>query len=89
MPERRLAIRDRKAGDLLAAMEKDKGGGDTRKHRSRDVTGVTLDSLGITKMQSHRMQRLAAENVVEPIQTPTSPPNASHRPPCPKSPATV
>lgn len=48
---------ERRAGELLAAMDKNRGGGD---HRSRDATGgPTLADLGINKTQSHRWQAIA------------------------------
>ena len=43
---------ERKCGQLLAAMEKHKGGRPSKENRSHDVTG--LEELGIGKMQSHR-----------------------------------
>lgn len=45
---------ERKCGQLLAKMEKPKGGRPTDGNRSHDVTG--LSDLGISKMQSHRWQ---------------------------------
>ena len=51
---------ERKAGEMLAAMEK-RDGGDAAKARSHDVTELppSLDDLGIDKMQSSRWQREA------------------------------
>jgi hypothetical protein len=54
---------ERRAGELLATMEKNKGGGDRRSnHRSSGATGdrPTLKELGITKDQSSRWQQLGA-----------------------------
>lgn len=49
---------ERRAGELLAGMEKNRGGGD---HRSHDVTSApTLADIGIQKMQAHRWQTIAA-----------------------------
>lgn len=45
---------ERKCGQLLAAMEKHKGGRPSKENRLHDVTG--LEELGIGKMQSHRWQ---------------------------------
>ena len=43
-------------------MEKNKGGGDTSKHRFHDGTGAPrLKDLGIEKKQSQRWQQIAAE----------------------------
>lgn len=53
---------ERKAGQLLKAMEKNKGGGDPHKpkeHRSTDTTSATLLDLGVSKDQSSKWQRLA------------------------------
>lgn len=53
---------ERKAGEMLAEMEK-RDGGDAMKARSHDVTEVSppsLSDLGIDKMQSSRWQREAA-----------------------------
>lgn len=53
---------ERKAGEMLAGMEK-RDGGDAMKARSHDVTEVSppsLSDLGIDKMQSSRWQREAA-----------------------------
>lgn len=54
---------ERKAGALLATLEKAKGGGDIRlpkEHRSHDTTSArTLSDLGISKDQSSRWQQLA------------------------------
>lgn len=53
---------ERRAGGMLAAMEK-RDGGDAAKARSHDVTEVappSLSDLGIDKMQSSRWQREAA-----------------------------
>ena len=47
---------ERKAGQLLKAMEKNKGG--QPKNRSTDTTG-TLQELGVSKDQSSKWQRLA------------------------------
>jgi protein gp37 len=49
---------ERRLGELLARMPKNPGGGD---HRFHDVTGgpATLDELGVSKIQSHRWQRIA------------------------------
>ena len=48
---------ERRAGELLLEIEKNKGGGD---HRLHDVTGAPkLRELGIEKIQSHRWQRTA------------------------------
>lgn len=45
---------ERKLGELLAAMEKHKGGNPNRSH---NVTGSsTLKDMGVEKMQSHRWQ---------------------------------
>ena len=47
----------RNTGKLLKQMEKNKGGGDTSKHRSHDATGAPrLKDLGIKKDQSVRWQ---------------------------------
>ena len=53
---------ERKAGGLLAKMEKDRGGGDVKSgdHRSRKATGVRLADIGVTKSQSSRWQLMAA-----------------------------
>ncbi len=50
---------ERKAGEMLAAMEK-RDGGDAARARSHDVTELppSLESLGITKMQSSRWQKV-------------------------------
>jgi phage N-6-adenine-methyltransferase len=52
---------ERKAGAMLAAMEK-RDGGDAAKARSHDVTELppSLDDLGIDKMQSSRWQKEAS-----------------------------
>jgi phage N-6-adenine-methyltransferase len=52
---------ERKAGEMLAAMEK-RDGGDACRARSHDVTELppSLDDLGIDKSQSSRWQREAA-----------------------------
>ena len=51
---------ERKGGELLKQMEKNKGGGDIRKHRLHDVTGAPrLKDLGIEKIQSMRWQQIA------------------------------
>lgn len=49
---------ERRAGEMLAEMEKHQGG---RPNQSHDVTSsvATLADLGIEKMQSHRWQRVA------------------------------
>jgi hypothetical protein len=51
---------ERKAGEMLAAMEK-RDGGDAARARSHDVTELppSLEDLGIDKMQSSRWQREA------------------------------
>ena len=52
-----------RAGELLAEMEKNKGGGDRKSdHRSHSATGdkPTLKDIGISKSQSSRWQQLAA-----------------------------
>jgi hypothetical protein len=49
---------ERKAGELLAAMEKAKPG--PKKDRSHDVTELKLEDLGISKMQSSRWQKEAS-----------------------------
>ena len=51
---------ERKAGAMLAKMEKHPPGPD-KEDRSHDVTDLhpSLDDLGVTKMQSHRWQREA------------------------------
>jgi N6-adenosine-specific RNA methylase IME4 len=52
---------ERKAGEMLTKIEKDKGGGNVRGvHRSRAATGERLEDLGVTKSQSSRWQMLAA-----------------------------
>jgi N6-adenosine-specific RNA methylase IME4 len=52
---------ERKAGEVLAKIEKDKGGGNVRSgHQSRTATGEKLKDLGVTKSQSSRWQMLAA-----------------------------
>jgi hypothetical protein len=54
---------ERKAGQLLAQMEKNKGGGDRKSdHRSYGTTGdqQTLASLGISRDQSSQWQKLGA-----------------------------
>jgi DNA N-6-adenine-methyltransferase (Dam) len=59
---------ERRAGELLAGMEKNRGGGDRRSdHRSSGATGdnPTLKSLNITKTQSSRWQHLARLNESE------------------------
>ena len=57
-PERRaceIRLRaERKAGQLLAETEMDRGGGD---HRSRQSTGGNLSDLGISKYQTSRWQQ--------------------------------
>ena len=54
--------RQRKAGELLKEMEKNKGGGDTSKHRLHRATSApSLKDLGIEKTQSMRWQQIAAE----------------------------
>jgi hypothetical protein len=57
---------ERKAGILLAEMEKAHGGGNgsnqyVKSNQSHDVTGCspTLADIGITRMQSYRFQRVA------------------------------
>jgi site-specific DNA-methyltransferase (adenine-specific) len=57
---------ERKAGTLLAEMDKAVGGGNgsnqyVKSNRSHDVTGSTstLADIGITKIQSYRFQRVA------------------------------
>ena len=54
-----VAIRaERRAGELLAEMEKNKGGkGEQRPYRSGDTTSKKLSDLGITKDQSSRWQK--------------------------------
>lgn len=54
---------ERKAGELLAVMEKNRGGGDQKSnHRSHDVIGDApkLADMGIEPMQSHRWQKIAS-----------------------------
>lgn len=53
---------ERKAGQMLQAMDKARGGGDQKSdHRSHCVTGdLTLAAQGISKNQSSRWQKLAA-----------------------------
>jgi hypothetical protein len=54
---------ERKAGQLLAKMDKAKGGGDRKSdHRSHGATGdqLTLDDIGISKKQSADWQKLGA-----------------------------
>jgi hypothetical protein len=53
-------LAERKAGAMLAEMEKHPPGPD-KEDRSHDVTDLppSLDELGVTKMQSHRWQREA------------------------------
>jgi len=51
---------ERKAGELLKEMVKNKGGGDVRNHSSHDERGVLkLNDLGIDYNQSFRWQRIA------------------------------
>ncbi len=53
---------ERKAGQLLSKMEKNRGGGDRKSdHPSRGTTGdkSTLSDLGVTRDQSSRWQALA------------------------------
>lgn len=52
---------ERKAGEMLAAMQK-QNGGHASKARSRSTTELppTLESLGVSKDQSSRWQKLAA-----------------------------
>jgi len=51
---------ERKAGQLLKEMQKAKGGGDPKKHRLHDDTGApSLESIGVSKLQSHRWQKEA------------------------------
>ena len=57
---------ERRAGELLGVMEKNKGGGDHRsEHRSHDATGdmPTLSDLDITKSQSSRWQKIATISI--------------------------
>ena len=61
---RAIRIRaERKAGQILATMDKAKGGGDVKlpkNQRSPGGTGETLADLGISKNQSSKWQRLAS-----------------------------
>lgn len=50
---------ERRAGQLLAGMNRDKGRGGDRKSQSRPTT-VKLSDLGITRDQSSKWQKLAA-----------------------------
>lgn len=53
---------ERRAGEILKVMDKNKGGGDQKSdHRSQSGTGdpMTLAELGINKMQSSRLQAIA------------------------------
>jgi len=49
---------ERKLGQMLDEMEKDKGGR-PKKNQSQDVTGFTLKEIGIPRMQAHRNQKIA------------------------------
>ena len=51
---------ERKGGELLKEMQKNKGGGDTSKHRLHRATSApSLKDLGIEKTQSMRWQQIA------------------------------
>jgi phage N-6-adenine-methyltransferase len=51
---------ERKAGELLKKMEKNKGGQPSEKNRAHDVPGTpTLKDLGIHRLQSQRWQQIA------------------------------
>ncbi|MDN5870467.1 MAG: hypothetical protein L0H73_07075 [Nitrococcus sp.] len=60
----RPVVHQRKAGELLAAMDKAKGAAEPGTNRgatrSHDVTASSLSDLGITKSQSSRWQKTAA-----------------------------
>lgn len=58
LTEARLRI-ERRLGELLAVMPKNPGG-DPVTSRDRGVTPPTLEQLGISRMQAHRWQQLAA-----------------------------
>lgn len=49
---------ERRIGELLMEMPKDKGG--RPKNHSHDVSGLSLADIGITHMQSSRWQAMAA-----------------------------
>lgn len=54
------------AGELLAQMEKARGGRPCQgAYRSEDATGKAIADLGITKDQSSQWQQLAANFAVE------------------------
>ena len=53
---------ERRAGELLAAMEKHEGGRPTKTSDTQEqVSAPTLSQLGIDKKQSSRWQKLATE----------------------------
>jgi len=65
-------VSERRAGEMLKGMEKNKGGGDMKLHQSERTTSETptLNELQITKDESSQWQRLAAHKKSTPFFVP-------------------